>query len=341
MIYNSTLKKCFLTFLSFILIQSTLFATTYLSQDSSDDDCSSETAFAFLNADEDLLNPDEQSTCFIPEFNRWGWTTLLDFSAETGQSSYDLDIYAGAGQCDLSKGTDVGTVTVTYNNDNTVTFNYNLDGFLLTEAHVYIGSEPYPIKNNGTSTVAPGKYTHVDSDFDAANAYSVTLPFDENQFYVIIHGVTIAEDCIDSDDDCPDVDSDTVCDVDDICPDGDDTTDSDGDGIPDDCDYCPLDAANGCIGRIGEIPFDTYPVPFKNEVNIKYQFDYDTNVTIEIFTMNGVKIKEYKDSQYSRTSLKTAELDLSFVSSQLLFVRVTTAQGQSIKKIISSNLASN
>ena len=336
MINNTKFKECFLAFSCFLLIQASLNALTFY-QDGSGD-CESETAFAFLNNDNDLLTADEQSTCFIPEFNRWGWTTYLDFSNETGQSSYTLDIYSGAGQCDLTKGTDLGSVTITYNDDRTVTFDYNLEGFLLSQAHVYIGSDPYPIKNNGKATVAPGKYTHTDSGFDPVEDYSVSIPFQDRQFYVIVHGVTKSAECSDSpDDDCVDTDSDGICDLDDMCPGYDDNLDNDGDGIPDNCDPCLNDPNNTCGGRISEPSFNTYPVPFIDEMNIQYKFDYVTPVLIEIFTVNGVKVAEYKNNYSVQKTLSTVKLKPSHLSNQLLFVRLTTSKGQSIQKIISSN----
>ena len=43
------------------------------------------------------------------KFNRWGWSVELP-----GEGTYTFDIWGGAGQCDLSKGTLVGTAEVNY-----------------------------------------------------------------------------------------------------------------------------------------------------------------------------------------------------------------------------------
>jgi len=361
---RTTLKKCYIAFIVIILMHSGLYA---LSEYSNFEECESETAFAFLNDDNDSLTADDASTCFIPQFNRWGWTTFLDFSEENGQTSYVLDIYSGAGQCDLSKGNDVGSVTVTYNEDSTITFEYNLEGYLLSEAHIYVGSDPYPTNNSGSETVAPGQYTFTASDFGEVNTYSTTIPVEGSKFYVIIHGVTQAEDC--PDENCEDSDEDGVCDTDDICPDFDDTIDSDGDGIPDGCDddECidsdgdsVCDTSDICPGHDDTIDtdgdgipdgcdtvaystetFKTYPVPFKNEVNVLYSFNYDTFVNIEVFDTKGIKLAEFRNNNYEQRSAGNTKLDLSRTSSQLLFIRLSTVKSQFTKKIVSSNTRLN
>ena len=68
-------------------------------------------------------------------------------------------MWAGAGQCDLSNGILVGTVTVDYTS-GTVTFDFKLDPSVsLEEYHVYAGVGMFPTGNNGELTVAPGQYT--------------------------------------------------------------------------------------------------------------------------------------------------------------------------------------
>jgi len=81
-----------------------------------------ETAYAY--------GGDSYAECFlyIPDLkgNRWGWT-----NGPLSEGSYSFDIYAAAGQCDLSKGTLVGTLDVDYSNgDVRVTYNMNA-GFTL------------------------------------------------------------------------------------------------------------------------------------------------------------------------------------------------------------------
>jgi hypothetical protein len=103
-----------------------------------------ETAFAYCG----------QHANAFPEygFSRWGWTI-----GPLNAGSYTLDLYAGAAQCDLTKGTLVGTVSVVYDGTSvTVNFNVNTP-YILGETHVYAGQGMFPLKN-GEPTVAPGQY---------------------------------------------------------------------------------------------------------------------------------------------------------------------------------------
>ncbi len=105
-----------------------------------------ETAYAKGNA----------ATCFIPTFANWGWTNLI---SATGTQTWNL--YAGAGQCDETKGTFVGTVTVIYEASK-VSVDYNvIMPYSLEETHVYAGTTMFPQVKQGkqtVDTVAPGQY---------------------------------------------------------------------------------------------------------------------------------------------------------------------------------------
>ena len=112
-----------------------------------------------------------EAKCFIPTFANWGWTNPIK------PGTYTMDLWAGAAQCDTTKGTQVGTVIVVYGIDGYVTVTYNMNkGFLLEETHVYAGSEIFPKDKKGKFTVAPG-------------AYSNASPFNGDPVYVIAHAV--------------------------------------------------------------------------------------------------------------------------------------------------------
>jgi hypothetical protein len=70
-------------------------------------------------------------------FNNWGWTNKI------GTGSFEWDLWAGAGQCDTSKGTLVGTVVVDYNGGFNVQFKIDPD-LILKETHVYAGTDMFP-----------------------------------------------------------------------------------------------------------------------------------------------------------------------------------------------------
>lgn len=94
------------------------------------------------------------ANCFIDNgFSRWGWSIEM-----SGPGTKTYDIYAGAGQCDISKGEMVGTVTISYGVDGTVSFDYDIkDGYTVKETHEYAGKAMFPTKK-GKSTVAPGQF---------------------------------------------------------------------------------------------------------------------------------------------------------------------------------------
>ena len=85
-------------------------------------------------------------------------------------SSATFDIYAGAGSCDLSNGTYVGTFEFDYYRDGNGDgkFDYTLDLTVdndYTELHLYVGSTELPLDNNNSFTAAPGQFP-----------YNVTIP---------------------------------------------------------------------------------------------------------------------------------------------------------------------
>ncbi|WP_282042499.1 hypothetical protein [Winogradskyella flava] len=128
-----------------------------------------ETAFAKGNSNNDHACFDEGG------FSRWGWNI-----GPLSEGTYTYDVYAAAGQCNINNGGLVGTVTITYDS-NGVSATYDLlEGYVNTEEHLYAGYTPYPVKNNGRYTVAPGQY-YVDSDLSG-------------EIYVIAHSVVCPEE---------------------------------------------------------------------------------------------------------------------------------------------------
>jgi hypothetical protein len=154
-------------------------------QDPTQSEC--ETAFAYGGV---------YATCFREidveepigkrDFSRWGWT-----NGPLMAGSYAFEIYAGAGQCDLWRGTLVGELSVEYDDvTGDVTVIYDIgSGWELYESHLYVGCDMLPMKN-GRYTVAPGQYgnTHeymegVDSDTFMVNVSCTS------GIYVVGHAV--------------------------------------------------------------------------------------------------------------------------------------------------------
>jgi hypothetical protein len=150
-----------------------------------------ETAFAFgggtnaIDADftNSFLEIDEDGDT-VGDFNRWGWS-----NGAIGVGNYVWDVYAGAGQSDINKGTLVGTLTVDYNGSSAnVSFN-TIAPYSVEETHVYVGSEILPRDGNGNYTVAPGQYPQIHEDLGVATSDSYVFNGLSGNIYVVAHAV--------------------------------------------------------------------------------------------------------------------------------------------------------
>jgi hypothetical protein len=135
-----------------------------------------ETAFAFGDRNGDLILDRDKGDLELDDFlktKRWGW----QLAVRKGDS-FTVPIYAAAGKNDISKGTLVGELDVTYKESKEVAVAYRmLSGFSLDETHLYVGTRYLP-------KVAPGTYGHSGSD-----SYIVTLKADAPTVYVVAHAV--------------------------------------------------------------------------------------------------------------------------------------------------------
>lgn len=134
---------------------------------------------------------DDIATCFIDDefgFNRWGWT-----NGPLTTGSYEFEIWAGAGQCDTGKGALAGTMFLDYDAETgvaEVTYKTTAD-FVLTETHLYIGNDPYPLQKRGKKfvpTVAPGQYPYKHGNLDNVFMDSYTIDGLSGEIYIIAHG---------------------------------------------------------------------------------------------------------------------------------------------------------
>ena len=153
-----------------------------------------ETAFAVKTDGNDVVNG-AYSTCFDEEiiadvsFPKWGWTNIIN--ANSGEITFD--IYAGAGKCDLTKGTKVGEVTVEYTGG---TFTANIEMteispftdqlYTMTTTQLYVGNDPYPT-NGGDYTVAPGQFGNIHDNLAHVTTDSYTITDLSGDIYFILH----------------------------------------------------------------------------------------------------------------------------------------------------------
>ncbi|PKP29270.1 MAG: hypothetical protein CVU01_00740, partial [Bacteroidetes bacterium HGW-Bacteroidetes-18] len=259
---------------------------------------------------------DENNQCFIEDgFNRWGWTNKLSPSAEP----YTFDLYAGAAQCNVGKGTKVGEVIVTYNNGK-VTVEYDMIyGYSMSEAHVYIGCEPYPMIK-GKQTVAPGQFTFNADNLDHSSGIIVSTPDQSvsGDIYVIAHAVTCELICK-----CTDPSNGTAPEMFNL-----DINLNCG-SSPNGTDVAELSAA--------EANFKVFPVPFEETITAQYLFEYDTDVTIEVFSMNGKVIAKAINNRYIKGETGNTQITLNNLNDQALIIRVTTNKYQLSKTVVAKS----
>lgn len=132
----------------------------------------------------------EQADCFLTHgFQRWGWTNG-PYNLYAGAPAETLAFYAAAGQCDLSKGSLAGMVTMSYaNNLVTIIYNTQQTGWTLRETHTYLGSGMFPM-NKGQETVAPGQYPYIHENLNDATSDTVRINMTPYGYYYLIgHGV--------------------------------------------------------------------------------------------------------------------------------------------------------
>jgi hypothetical protein len=218
-----------------------------------------------------------------------------------------MELYAGAGQCDISKGYQVGTVEVTYW-ENNVTVTYDLfEGYVMQEAHVYVGCDKYPTKNGRKTTVSPGKYTYDAGYLDKTNGLSVTFTDVKGDIYIIAHAVTCEIAC-----ECNTTQYGTI-------------TDEMYLGI--DCaSEESVDKGNKPKNKSGvtlkSAQLKVYPNPFNDKIYFEFMSKSDTHARLELFDATGKKLKLLFDKDIKAQTLNTVDYTPDNLSSQILFYRI-------------------
>ncbi|TDE41527.1 T9SS type A sorting domain-containing protein, partial [Flavobacterium rhamnosiphilum] len=102
---------------------------------------------------------------------------------------------------------------------------------------------------------------------------------------------------------------------------------------------CPLGgtpATKEGEGLGDKASFDAYPVPFKDQLTIRYNFDYVSDVKIDVINSQGVSVLSKMDSNSYLNKEVTLSLNSHVDRSEVYVVKVTTNRGSSVKKVISS-----
>lgn len=147
------------------------------------DENQGETGFAYACDDALCFRDIDANGDGNRDFSRWGWT-----NGPFGPGSYAFDLYAGAGQCDIERGTLVGQVLLTYDG-STARVEYVLCGnYGLSAVHTFVGNEILPRKN-GHFTVAPGRYPYGSGNLNGDQYHDVVFDGLSGDIYVVAHSV--------------------------------------------------------------------------------------------------------------------------------------------------------
>ena len=105
--------------------------------------------------------------------------------------------------------------------------------------------------------------------------------------------------------------------------------------LPPACPPAPAKAVSTAVSTNENVGFDVYPVPFKDLLTIRYNFDYKTDVKIVIFDMLGRVLMTYDDKEAYFG--KEVALHPEFIqkAENMYFIKVFTNRGYETKKIIS------
>lgn len=160
-------------------------------QTACNDGPATETAFAF-DCDDGFR------TCFLDldldgngrrDFSRWGWS-----NGPYGPGEQVLDLYAGAGQCDIENGALVGQLALSFDGESVVATYTACGDYLFAEAHLYVGATPVPFKKN-KPTVAPGQFPWSATGLSDPVVQFGPVPVEtdgEGGIFVVAHAVVVA-----------------------------------------------------------------------------------------------------------------------------------------------------
>ena len=82
--------------------------------------------------------------------------------------------------------------------------------------------------------------------------------------------------------------------------------------------------------------FDAYPVPFKDQLTIKYKFDYKSDVKIEVFNAQGISVLSTTDNDSYLDKEVLLDLKGSRRQEQVYVVKLTTNRETITKKVMSA-----
>ncbi|MFV8225004.1 T9SS type A sorting domain-containing protein, partial [Christiangramia aquimixticola] len=82
--------------------------------------------------------------------------------------------------------------------------------------------------------------------------------------------------------------------------------------------------------------FKASPVPFKDKLSIQYDFDYVSDVNIQVYDLRGQLLKTYKDKKVTKGDVKDLGIDFRMKANQIYILRVQTNREVFTQNIISA-----
>ena len=99
---------------------------------------------------------------------------------------------------------------------------------------------------------------------------------------------------------------------------------------------CPVLTLTSKVTQTELAGFTASPVPFKDQLTIKYDFDYQSDVKIEVFNAQGIRVFSKTDTNSFLNKRVTLDLNVNKGQEQVFIVKLTTDRGSSTKKVMSS-----
>ena len=82
--------------------------------------------------------------------------------------------------------------------------------------------------------------------------------------------------------------------------------------------------------------FKASPVPFKETLSLQYDFDYVSDVTIQVYDVRGQLLRTYKDKKVTNGDVTNLDVDFRMSRNQVYIIRVSTNRDVFSTSVISS-----
>jgi hypothetical protein len=96
-----------------------------------------------------------------------------------------------------------------------------------------------------------------------------------------------------------------------------------------------ISTADNTLSSVVVNSFSVSPVPFKETLNVKYDFDYSSSATIQMFDLQGRLLRTYNEANAFKGKVSQLNIDFRVQPNQVYILKVTTDRDVFNKKIIS------